>query len=179
LPVPDELVPIAVVTRPHGLRGEVRARLHNPGSVALSDVERVVLRTATDEREVRLVRAGPAPGGGLLLVLEGVATREGAEALRGAELCVPRAALPHPGAGEWYHLDLVGLEVRSEDGARVGTVDAVQPYPSVDCLVVRGDDGVREVPMLDRWVLAVDAAGGHVTVGDLSDLPVQGREPEP
>ena len=58
--------------------------------------------------------------GGILGEAEGIADRNAAEALRGTELFVPRAALPDLGPDEFYHTDLEGLDVLHADGARLG-----------------------------------------------------------
>jgi len=46
-------------------------------------------------------------------------------------------------------------------------------YPTIDCLRVRGHDGVREVPMVEPYFLAANVAGGFVTLGALDDLDVE------
>ncbi len=166
-------VVLGVVTRPHGVRGELRVHLHNPDSELLFERERVLVRTGDGEREVGIDAIRRGPKGAVLLWLEGVRGREAAEALRGAELCIPRSELPAPGEDEWYHVDLVGLEVRDREGRPRGEVVAVVPYPTVDALRVRGDDGEREVPMVEQWLVSVDVAGGAVVVDGLEELPLE------
>ena len=153
-------------------------RLFNPGSPLLLDQPRVLLRRAgTDGTEPRRLEHARAMGEDAIVLLEGVRTREQANALRGFELCVERSALPPVEEGEHYHVDLVGLRVRREDGAPVGEVVEVIAYPSVDCLRVRASDGKGdlEVPMLDQWLVSIDAEAGEVVVGDTDDLPRERR----
>jgi 16S rRNA processing protein RimM len=169
-------VPLAAVARPHGLRGEVRLVPFNPPGDLLREVERVVVRTKAGEESTHAVRAmRPGPGGALLATLSGVDDRTAAEAIAGALVLVRRSAFPKPEPGEWYHVDLVGLRAVGPDGADVGVVERVVSYPSVDCLVVRGADGAREVPMLAPWFVDADPPAGVVRVGDLSDVPREGE----
>src|SRR5687767_1184159 len=107
----ERLVALGVVARPHGVRGELRVHLYNPESDLLLGRSRVMLshRGETREREILEARRH---GEALLVTLEGVASREAADALRGAELAVPRDELPPLGEGEHYHVDLIGLEAR-------------------------------------------------------------------
>ena len=57
----------------------------------------------------------------------------------------------------------------------IGEVIDVIPYPTVDCLRVRGDDGVREVPLTDEFVPEVDLRGGFVVVARYDELPIEAR----
>ena len=70
--------------------------------------------------------------------LSGVARKEQADALRGTRLCVDRARLPlEPDEDEFYHADLIGLEVRSTPAARLaGPRAAVLNHGASDLLEV-------------------------------------------
>jgi 16S rRNA processing protein RimM len=180
------LVAVGVVARSHGLRGEVRLQPLNPGSTLLASQRVLVLRTATSSesgpRSIRVTRIR-AEKGAFLAVLEGVETREAADALRGLEVCVPRSAFPTTRADEWYVVDLKGLSARSAEGDPLGAVVDVVQYPTIDCLCVQSADGVREVPMIEPYFLDADVAAGFVTLGTLEGLEVEAprrpRAPRP
>jgi 16S rRNA processing protein RimM len=104
--------------------------------------------------------------------LEGVSSREDVEALRGYTLCIPRAALPELGEGEYYHADLIGLEA-FEGAESIGTVVDVLDYPSAECLKIERPDGFLEVPMLPKWLDRVDVEAGKVLLKGLDDIPLQ------
>jgi len=165
-----ELVELAAVMRSHGLRGELLLKLFNAESTLLREGERVLLKArdgALRELELSAVR----PHGEYLLVgVRGVESREQGDALRGNLVCVTRAQLPPLGEGEYYLMDLVGLRVYTRDGGELGRVDQLIAYPTVNCLVVQCDDGVREIPNLERYVLEVDMAGGRVVVDHLDEI---------
>jgi 16S rRNA processing protein RimM len=73
--------------------------------------------------------------------LSGVATREEAEALKGTRLYAPRDRLPPLAEDEFYHADLIGLEVRDTGGAVLGTVKAVHDHGAGDLLEVARPGG--------------------------------------
>ncbi|MCC7537957.1 MAG: 16S rRNA processing protein RimM [Deltaproteobacteria bacterium] len=170
------MIALGRVERSVGLRGEVRIRLYNPESRTLADATRVSLRRAPRDgpagadpsepmtREARITRARYVSGA-VVVAFEGVADRDAADAMRGLEVCVARDALPALEEGEHYHVDLVGLEARDETGERLGVVLDVIPYPSVDALVVRADDGrVAELPMVADLVISVSMEARVVTL---------------
>jgi 16S rRNA processing protein RimM len=171
-------VALGVVTRAHGIRGELRVHLYNPESRALFEVDEISLthpERVLSMSAARVEGVRPGPKGTLLLRLEGVVDRSLAEAMQGAEICVPRSLLPPPDEGEYYLRDLVGLTVTTAEGTSVGEVIEVCSYPTIDCLAVASEDGVREVPMMEPWLVDIDLEAGRAVVGPLDDLPVRPR----
>ena len=166
----DELVALGVVTRPQGVRGEVRVHPFNPDSNLLGELEEVFLVSEEGERRVSVKAARRAPKV-FLMALEGVSSREDVEALRGLEVAVPRSALPETEEDEYYLVDLPGLEVWQGE-ARVGTVLRVHEYPSMECIEVEFEDGLRELPLLPPWVEEVDLEASVVRIGDCADVPL-------
>jgi len=72
---------------------------------------------------------------------------------RGTDLHVVRSALPPAADGEYYVFQLVGMEVREQDGEALGTVTDVTPGVANDILEL--DSGVL-LPMVEDCVIAVD-----------------------
>lgn len=173
---PDRLVALGAIVRPHGVRGELRVHRFNPESTLLLERPTLWLR-ANEESEPRSVEVERARlhGNVVLLTLRDVRTREQAEALRGLEVCIPRKELPQLEEDEVYHTDLIGLRAQLADGTAVGEVVDVLRYPSADCLVVRAEEGDREVPMLPPYLVRIDLDAETVTVAYLEDLELLRR----
>jgi 16S rRNA processing protein RimM len=167
----DSLVPLGVVVKPHGVRGDLLVKVHNPASTLLLEQTVVTLRAHGTARPLAILHA--RPHGRLIVIrVEGVVDRDGADALRGAELCILRRDFPEPeDSDEYYHVDLIGLRVEHPDGAVLGEVVNVLDYPSVACLEVLANGVVREVPMLDRYVPSIDLPAGRIVVDHLDELP--------
>ncbi|MEM9189193.1 MAG: ribosome maturation factor RimM [Myxococcota bacterium] len=166
----DTLVPVGVIVRPHGVRGEVRVFPYNPSSTLLLDADEVFLihKGGVQKTKVRSARSGPK--GLFLLKLEGVNERDAAEALRDFELRVPRASFAKPAEDEWYHVDMIGGEVKSPEGQLLGTVVDVIRYPSVDCFVIDTGRGRVEVPATPPYLIALDAEVPEIVVSELDSL---------
>ena len=113
------------------------------------------------ETALRRLRATPR---GLECLLQGVDTRDAAEALRGAEVLVDRAALPPAGMDEWYWADLEGLDVRNLEGALLGRVSGLMATGANDVLIVEGERR-RLIPFLPgSRVREVDLQGRRLIV---------------
>jgi len=96
--------------------------------------------------------------------LEGVSTREGAAALRGAQLLRLRAEAPELPEGEWWAEDLEGCLV--VDGEHeVGRVRRMRGLPSCEVLEVeRAGGGELLVPLVRDAVRSVDVDAGRIDV---------------
>jgi 16S rRNA processing protein RimM len=108
---------------------------------------------------------GRAQGKGIVGRLPGVDSRDAAAALIGAEIRVPRSALPKPRPGEYYWVDLEGLDVFNLEGVGFGKVSHLFSTGSNDVLVVRDGDRERMLPfVLDEFVKEIDIEGRRIVV---------------
>lgn len=163
-------VVIGRIGRAHGIRGEVSV------DVRTDEPERRFVGGASMSIEgtgrVLVVRTMREHQGRLLIGFDGVADRTAADELRGSMLVVDvdRGDAPDD-PEEFYDHQLVGLRVRSADGADVGAVEQVVHLPAQDALEVRTpDDRQLLIPFVEALVPVVDVAGGFVCVADVHGL---------
>lgn len=155
---------VGVISGAHGVRGAVRIKAFTAEPRSVFAYGPVSDESGERRFDLRFQPgAGAARGGQVIARIDGVADRAAAEALKGTRLHVPRSALPQPDADEFYHADLIGLEVESVDGGRLGRVRSVDDYGAGDMLTVDGEDG-REImlPFTRSVVPEVDIAGGRI-----------------
>lgn len=102
--------------------------------------------------------------GGIIALLQGIASPEQARELRGARIRVDRDQFPPTEAGEYYWVDLIGLSVRNLQGRTLGTVSDIMATGANDVLIVQGDRE-RLLPFVqDRTVCDVDLQAGEILV---------------
>lgn len=106
---------------------------------------------------------GRRQGKGLAVRIDGIADRNGAEALGRPELWVERRELPALRSGEYYRADLIGFEVVNLAGQALGRVDHFLDLPANAVMVVKGDRD-HWVPVGGQQVFRVDAGGRCITV---------------
>jgi len=129
---------LAAVIGAQGLKGEVKVKLFTATPDALPRYG--VLHTG-DGRRFKITAFRPAKEGEAVIAFEGVRDRNQAEALKGTELFVARAALPETGEDEFYHADLIGLEVRDSEGRVLGKVSGLHNFGASDVLEFARPDG--------------------------------------
>ncbi|ADO71850.1 ribosome maturation factor RimM [Stigmatella aurantiaca] len=162
------LLEFGYVARAHGIRGEIAIRTFDAASEALDVVERLSVRTrAGEERVLRIEDVRPTPKENIV-ALEGVDTREAAEALVGAAVFAYREDLEPPQEGEFFQGDLVGLTAVDEAGQALGTVEEIWNTGEVPNLVIRSA-GQAEliVPFADEFVPSVDLPQGKIVIRPL------------
>jgi len=146
-----------------GLKGEVKLESWTSPRLAIFRYQPWTLRSEGGERQLSGA-SGREQGKGIVARLPGVDDRDQAEALRGAEIFVPRSALPPPAPGEYYWVDLEGLPVFTTDGVALGHVSHLFETAANDVMVVRGERE-RLIPfLLDRFVTRVDMDAGRIEV---------------
>ncbi len=155
-PGPDEHVPLGLIGKARGLRGDLWFRPYNEAVEALDEGARVRVTLRDGSARELVLAALEQHGPGLVVAFEGIDDRDAAEALVGATVSRRRADFPPLEPGEFYHCDLPGVRVVDLDGRDVGTVVRVEPYPTVDALVVSTPSGEVELPVTDDVVRSLD-----------------------
>lgn len=147
-----------------GVRGELKFESLTEPQGNLLRYQPWILRDAQGrEREVSGAKARPG-GKGLIGTIPGIEDRDAAEALRGAELHVPRSALPPPKDGEFYWIDLEGMRVSNLEGVDFGVVAQVFSNGANDVLVAKGDRE-RMIPFVrPDFVRELDFESGRIVV---------------
>ncbi len=179
------LVAVARVAKAHGIRGELCMDIHadSPLLFAPGGTLFLVLPAAQAQagRAPSVAGRPPRPGQGrprpyvvtsardnngrLILALEGVADRNAAEALRGAEVLISEADLPPPDEGEEYLHKLLGSRVFLADETPVGVFEAILDTPGQLTWVIKNPQG-REIlfPAVPEFLLGLDADAGLIHI---------------
>lgn len=107
----------------------------------------------------------------LLVTFRGISTPEEAAAFRNQLVYVRAADVPALEEGEYYHHQLIGLEVYSETGRLLGKVREIIETGSNDVLVIRPEVGKEVlVPFVEENLLKVDLDQGQIHIVILPGL---------
>lgn len=152
---------IGAIAGAFGVRGEVR--LKSFAAVPEDIAAYGPLYTEDGETRFDVTLTGQTKGA-LVGRLSGVPTKEVADRLRGVRLYVDRAKLPETEDDEYYHADLIGLDVFDTGGAALGKVKAVLNHGASDLLEIdRADGGATALlPFTQEAVPTVDLIAGRI-----------------
>ena len=157
----ERLICVGAIAGAYGVRGEVR--LKSFCAIPEDIASYSPLLDETGQREFRLRITRPIKNG-FAARIEGIRTKEEADALRGTSLHATRAALPSLPDDEFYHADLIGLDVFDTGGRALGRIIAVPNHGAGDLLEIRPLDGGDTIllPFTRAAVPTVDLAAGRV-----------------
>jgi 16S rRNA processing protein RimM len=158
------------------LDGGLLVALHSDDPANLLDAPTIALRGLPGTIPFRVASAesvGAGPGGRyrLRLFLEGVDSRDRALAWAAAAVLVPPGTLAALPEGEFYWRDLIGLHVRSADGATLGRIAEIVATGSADVLVIRRE-GRRDLllPVVAEWIVRLERERGELWLDPPAEL---------
>lgn len=156
----DDRIVVGSLAGAFGVRGEVRLKSY---CAQPEDIAGYVPLYGPDGRVFSGLRITGRTSGALTARIEGISTREEADALRGASLLADRTRLPPLPDDEFYHADLLGLPVHDAGGAQIGTVRAVLNHGAGDILEIARPGGATVLlPFTRAAVPLVDLAARRI-----------------
>ena len=162
---------VAAVAAAHGIRGAFRLKCFTERHDDVAAYGAVFDRHGKCLFTLEVI--GPAKGG-VIVKAEGIDDREAAEALRGTELYVPRAALPDPDDDEFYYSDLEGLDAFNRDGSRFGVVKRVVNHGAGDLIEITDEDGRLHILPFDKAsVPVIDLQNRRLEVAPRPEVVVE------
>lgn len=168
--VPDDLVLVGYISGAFGIHGWVRIRPYSADADAmfsaktwwldkpeLRDVDRMEVKSHGEDVVARLV---------------GVSDRNAAEALKGATVKISRKHFPALASGEFYWVDLIGLQVNNLQGESLGVVrdlmdNGAHPILRVAAADVPENELIKHerlIPFVESFVKEVDQTSGKILV---------------
>jgi 16S rRNA processing protein RimM len=166
-PLPADAIEVGRIADAWGVKGWFKVIPHSASPEALFSSRRwfidahgkTVLLRIKDTKEHSDVIVAQA---------HDVDDRGGAESLKGARIFVPRSSFPTAGEGEYYWVDLIGLDVSNREGVALGKVkDLMATGPQTVLVLAYEEDGKpaeRMVPFVAAYVDNVDLAARKITV---------------
>lgn len=160
-PTEPRFLAVGRVLRPHGVRGELRVEILTDYPERLSLHQVLYLGPEARPYPVEGVRFHR---GAALIKLAGCDDRNRAEELRGQLVQVPIEAAVPLEEGEYYHFQIVGVEVVTDQGESLGRVAEVLDTGANDVYIVRGPRGEVLIPAIEEVVQELDLVARRMVV---------------
>jgi 16S rRNA processing protein RimM len=165
---PEDLVAIALITKPRGLRGEVLAKILTDFPGRFENLERVFAVLGSGEtREIEIERFFFHKDR-IVLKFKDFDSIEQAEILRRAEVCVPETEAVELEEDEFFDWELEGCAVETLEGEKIGTVREIfrAGVENINLVVAAGEKE-HLIPFVEAICREVDIENKLIRV----DLP--------
>jgi len=158
-----EMVVLGRISGLFGVQGWVKVYSHARPRESIVDFPQWFLGGPGAWQPIGVVK-GRKHGNGVVAQLDGVDDRDQAAALMGRDIAIPRDALPATASDEYYWIDLIGLQVETEQGDDLGRIVDMVETPANDVMVVRGERE-RLLPFVQgQFVKSIDLKAGRMVV---------------
>ena len=147
----------------YGVNGEIRLKSFCAEPQAIADYSPLSDEAGKRYFSISLSRS---INNALVASVEGIKTKEDADALKGLRLFAARDRLPALPDDEFYHTDLIGLTVLDTGGNTLGKLQAVQNHGASDLLEIKLENSSATVllPFTSEVVPTVDLTTGRIIV---------------
>jgi 16S rRNA processing protein RimM len=162
----SDFVRIGRIVGSFGIKGQVKVAVETDFDQRFKPGSRVRL-----EQDWVEIKASSWHKGQLILKIVGVDDRTHADSLQWKSLSIPIDQRPKLDENQFFADDLIGMQVITDTGKALGTVDDVLAYPAQDLLQV----GSVLIPMVHEFILDIDPEAKVIKIAPIEGLLEQDR----
>ncbi len=164
----QNLIQIGIVTRPHGIHGEVKVNIFlEEGSEIFQALKGVYLCQKNNNcqlAEIENIRIQSSKG---IFKFKDFLSRDEAENLRGYQIKVPRETLPER---EYYKEELIGLTAFSVNGDSLGKLTDILQLPFQSVYVINNAGIESLIPAVDQFIKKIDIQEGKIIIDPINGM---------
>lgn len=163
-PAAADLISIAKIARPQGIRGEVIAEVLTDFPERFSALKKVWAVRPSGKIEELTIERSWMNKGRVVLKFAGFDDMTQAEALREVRLGITSSELQPLPPDTFYDFDLEGCTVVTTAGEAVGQVEGVERCGAAPLLKVRGDGREHLIPLVLSICVEIDIANKRIVI---------------
>ena len=149
----NDLILIGAVLSAKGLKGEILVKYFSENFSALKNYSYLFIGNQNDKYQIKNVSARKE---NFIMNLKEITNRAGAEGLKGQEIYIEKAQLKNLENEEWYHEDLIGLNVQTSSGNEFGKIQAIFNFGAGDILEIKlVNNKLEMIPFNKDFVLEI------------------------
>jgi 16S rRNA processing protein RimM len=159
---------VGKLRRAHGVHGEMVLEVLTDFPERLRKGKQVYLG---EQRQVLTIRGKRNHAEGMLIAFDGYDTPESVAAIRNQWVYVRSREVPTLDTQEYYHHQMIGLRVVSEEGRLIGSVEDILETGAHDILLVRSPTGAEVlIPTVEAFVTNIDLEQSVISVRTIPGL---------
>lgn len=162
---------VGVIIKPHGIKGEVKVYPTTDSPLRFNEITHVNIIQQGKQLGDHKISGVKYFKETVILKLKGYDNINDVESLKGAELYIPREEGAELDEGEYYIADIIGMDVVTDSGERLGSIKDVMETGANDVYVVSADSGKELlIPAIKQCIIDTDIEKNVMTVHLLDGL---------
>ncbi len=166
----EELIIIGKITKPHGVKGELKVLPSSSNPHRFEQIDEVWLTGEGRKPVLQRIQGLRYNKDFVLLKLAGYDTLTQAKELAGVELGIPKSRLLQLSDSTYYQFDIIGCKVYTADRRYLGKVESILHTGSNDVYVVQGESGEYLIPAIKQAIAEINAEQDHIILKNLEGL---------
>jgi len=160
-----EFVTVGQILAPWGVKGKLKVKVITdfPQRFALSSKIYI-------NRQPMTIDSAEWHKGKVIIKLNQIDTIEAAQRLRGQPIEIHHSQLYPLPEGQYYHFQLIGLEVWTTQGELLGNITEILTTESNDNYVVSGAKGEILIPAIEDVVKSIELDSRRITIEPIEGL---------
>ncbi len=160
-----EFIAIGQVLAPWGVKGKLKVKVVTDFPQRFTPSSKIFIN-----RQPMTIDSAEWHKGKAIIKLDQIDTIEAAQRLRGQPIEIHHRQLYPLPEGQYYHFQLIGLEVWTTQGKLVGNITEILTAESNDNYVVSGAKGEILIPAIEDVVKSIDLARRRITIEPIEGL---------
>ncbi len=160
-----EFITIGQVLAPWGIKGKVRVEVVTDFPQRFAPSSQIYIN-----RKPMTIASTQWHKGKAIVKLDTIDSIEQAEKLQGQTIEIHHSQLQPLPEGQYYHFQLIGLEVWTTQGELLGKISQILTAESNDNYAVHGAKGEILIPAIEDIVKSVDLDNGRITIEAIDGL---------
>lgn len=147
----EEYIEIGEIVRAHGINGDLKIKKLTSDTERFKKLKLVYI----EGKPYKIMQLRDA-GDFVFLRFSGVTNRNEAEALKGKFISIDRVNAIDLQEGEYFIVDLIGSEIVTVNGEKLGVIKDISSFGSADVIEAEGERGKFGFPFLNKLVFKID-----------------------
>jgi 16S rRNA processing protein RimM len=160
-----EFITIGQILAPWGIKGKLKVEVVTDFPQRFTPSSKVYIN-----RQPMTINSTEWHKGKAIIKLSTIDSIEDAQRLRGQPVEIHHSQTYPLSEGQYYHFQLIGLEVWTTQGELLGTVTDVLAADSNDNYVVRGAKGETLIPAIEDVIKSIDLSKGCIVIEPIEGL---------
>ena len=160
-----EFITIGRILTPWGIKGKLKVEVITDFPQRFASSSTVYIN-----RQPMTIDSAERHKGEVIIKLNAIDSIEAARQLQGQPIEIHHSQIYSLPEGQYYHFQLIGLEVWTIRGELLGTITEILTAKSNDNYVVKGDEGEILIPAVEDVVKSIDLNKGRIVIEAIPGL---------